>query len=96
MTWKNGKLDREYLEHVQRTDYGAAITDEMIDEILKNEKDAKIFRKLQANHMHIDLGLLTENEEIVKKIREHYIGTPDHIADCSTCAYLKPIMEGNK
>lgn len=38
MTWENKKLDREYLQHVQQTDYGAAITDEMINEIVQNQK----------------------------------------------------------
>jgi len=30
---------------------------------------------------------------IVKRLKAHYIGTDEHISDCSVCAFLKPIME---
>lgn len=33
---------------------------------------------------------------IVERLKEHYIGTDEHISDCSVCAFLKPIMEGKK
>lgn len=34
-----------------------------------------------------------DNYEIIAKIKEHYIGTPEHTSDCSVCCYLKPILE---
>jgi len=49
MTFKDNKLDRDYLEHVQQTDYGAAITDEIIDEIIQDQEIVKRLRKWKAS-----------------------------------------------
>ena len=36
------------------------------------------------------------SRKIVEQLNKHYIGTPEHISDCSVCEFLKPIMEGKK
>ena len=33
---------------------------------------------------------------LVAEIKKHYVGIPDHISDCSVCAFIHKILEGKK
>lgn len=39
---------------------------------------------------------ILKNQNIVKQLKKHYVGTSEHISDCAVCSYLKPIMKGKK
>jgi len=41
------------------------------EQILKNQADAEIFRKLQDENMNIDFGLWANNDKIVENLKEY-------------------------
>ena len=52
---------------------------------LGDDKKAKRIRKQ-----------ILKNQSIINKLKKHYVGTSEHISDCSVCSFLKPIMEGKR
>ncbi len=67
----------------------------------RDHKDVTDKKKLFAlkdpsGEFAVEIDELWKRYNIVEQLKEHYVGTAEHISDCSVCAYLKPIMDGKK